>query len=290
MKKFFTTALLGAMCVLGASAQSMTIYAPDGTYTKYNTDYVQEVTFQEVTAQEAVALTGVKVQSYSKGTADIEFTAEGVSVCLYVCGPEDALYLNSGVYELSAANTPMTFDSAPNYSWVTLNGTKLGIQAGKMIVSNTGNDYTITLDFTLSDATPFKAVYHGELPGYGPLYNVPAVGCRVIPINGQVPGEFCLRFNDVDWKYELTIDFFCDADATTLTPGTYTYSETPGPGNFGPHSSIDMFKPNYTSKVRGTATVALEGKDYVITLDLENVDGRKYLINYKGEIDFDTDK
>ena len=290
MKKIFTQALFGAMCVLGASAQSMSIYAPDGSYTKYNTDYVQEVTFQEVTAQDAVALTDVKISTYSKGTADFEFSGEGVSVNLFVCGPEDAQFLNSGVYELSAANTPMTFDSDPNYSWVTLNGGKLGIQAGKMTVSYTGNEYTISLDFTLSDATSFKAVYQGELPGYGPVYNVPATGCKLVPLNGQVPGEFCLRFNDANWKYELTIDFFCDADATALTPGTYTYSETPEAGNFGPYSSIDMFSPNYSSKVRGTATVALEGEEYVISLDLENAAGRQLLIDYKGKIDFETDK
>lgn len=290
MKKILTTAILCAMCVLGASAQSMTIYAPDGTYMKYNTDYVQEVTFQELASLDAIHLTEAKVSTYSNGTIDLTLSGEGVSLTLYVCGPTDAVYLNSGVYVLSAANTPMTFDSDPRYSWVTVDGAKKGIQSGTMTVSNTGNDYTITLDFILADATSFKAVFTGELPGYGPIYNVPATGCQVINKNGQVPGEFLLRFNDANWKYELTIDFFCESGATVLAPGVYTWSETPEAGNFGPYSQMDTYSPNTSSKVRGTITVSLEGENYLIDMNLENASGRKLEIGYAGPIDFETDK
>ncbi len=290
MKKILTTALLGAMCVLGASAQSMTIYAPDGTYMKYNTDYVQEVTIQEVATQDVTALTAAKVSSYSGGVCDLTLTGDGAEVTMYVCGPADAVYLYPGVYKLSAANEPMTFDSDPRYSWVTAGGAKQGIQSGTMTVSSTGNDYTITLDFILSDATPFKGVFKGELPGYGPIYDVPATGCRAIAKNDQKPGEFLLRFNDANWKYELTIDFFCAADATELTPGTYTWSETPEAGNFGPYSQMDTYSPNTSSPVRGTITVAREGEDYTIDMDLQNTSGRQLQITYKGAIDFDTDK
>lgn len=288
MKRTITTVLLGSACVLGAMAQSMVITRPDGTYTKFNTDYVQEVTIVERPSGDVITFTSMEAQGYSGGAADLIFKSEDITLNLYVCGPKTALYLEPGQYTIDPSNAPYTVDSDPGWSYVTKAGVKTGISAGTMTVAESNNIYTFNIDFTLADGSVLKAEATGTLPAYSPVYAMPAEVARAIKFNDAKDGEIGLRFANNAYNYELTMEFFCEPGETVLLPGEYTYSAEGTPGTFGPLSSIDLYRPNDSTKVSGMVNVQVDddGK-YTIQMDLTGANGRRFDIRYEGTIDFD---
>lgn len=287
MKRLLTTFALGSAIVLGAMAQSMVITRPDGTYTKFNTDYVQEVTIVERPTGDVTTFETVQAQGYSGGAADMTFKSADITMQLYVCGPKTAMYLEPGQYTVDPSNAPFTVDSDARYSNVTKGGEQLGISAGTMTVSETDNVYTFIIDFTLSDASVLKGEAKATLPGYSPVYSMPADVAYVLNLNNAIDGEIGLRFANNAYNYELTMDFICEPGTKALTPGEYTYSTDKTPGTFSPQSSIDLFRPNDNTKVSGLVNVQLDGDTYVIQMDLTGANGRRFDIRYEGAIDFD---
>ncbi len=288
MKKLLTTVLLGLACVPGVLAQSMVITRPDGTYTKFNTDYVQEVTIVERPSGDVTTFGSVEAMGYSAGDAELIFKSESVDMLLWIYGPQNSRYLEPGQYTVDASNAPFTVDSDARYSNVTKGGEKIGISAGTMTVAETNNVYTFNIDFTLADGSVLKAEATATLPGYSPVYDMPADIARVININDAVDGEIGIRFANNAYNYELTMDFICEPGTTVLTPGEYRYSAEKTPGTFGPLSSIDMYRPNDNTKVSGLVNVQLEGDNYVIQMDLTGANGRRIDIRYEGPIDFEN--
>ncbi|MBD5311061.1 MAG: hypothetical protein K2J92_01085 [Muribaculaceae bacterium] len=291
MNKFLATLFAAGAFMVTAQAQTMTVTDTEGLMTKFNIDYVSEVSFVEISNPDpgTVTFTTASAHPYSYGRTDLTFTeANGTELQLFLCGPQTAEYLEPGVYTASPANTEWTFDTDPNWSWVTLSGTQHAITAGEITVAANGNEYVITFALTLDGETEFNAVYSGPLPGYSPILELTATECRVAEINDPQPGEFSLRFNDTNWTFEMVTDVFDATDATELTPGVYEYSEDCTPGTYGPRSVLTTYNPYTDNHYNGPVTVEKNGDIYTITMDLTLESGRKAIIIYEGEIKFLT--
>lgn len=286
MNKTIATALLGCAFGLTAQAQTMTVTSADGIPTRFNTDYVRSVEFIEVSQSETEVFKTLTAKGGSNGTADLLFADGDNKVRLYVCGPKTSEYLQAGIYTVSPSNAEMTVDSDPEWSFLLLDGERKALQSGEMVVSNVGNNYTITMNFTLTDGTVFKGLYTGDVAGYSELVTLDASGVNVVDINDPKPGEFYMRFNNDSWSFEMVIDFFDSPEAETLTPGTYTYSDECKPGTFGPRSVLDLYNPNSSNRVQGTVTVTREDDIYDMQFDLTLANGRKATGSYRGEIKY----
>ena len=289
MNKFLATLFAAGTFVVTAQAQTMTVTDTEGLMTKFNIDYVSEVSFVEISNPDpgTVTFTTASARPYSSGRTDLTFTdSNGAELQLFLCGTTTAEYLEAGVYTASPTNSEWTFDTDPNWSWVTLNGNKSAITAGEMTVTLDGNNYVISFALTLDDETEFNATYSGTLPGYSPLLEIALSAATVVEINDPQPGEFYIRFNDTNWSVEMITDFFNAADATSLTPGVYEYSEECTPGTYGPRSSLTLYTPYSTNQYTGPVTVEENNGVYTITMDLTLENGRKAVVSYEGEINF----
>ncbi|MDE5796327.1 MAG: hypothetical protein K2H75_04395, partial [Muribaculaceae bacterium] len=235
----------------------------------------------------AVTFTTASTRPYSAGRTDLTFTDDkGTELKLYLCGPTSAEYLEPGVYTASPSNSEWTFDTDPDWSWMTLDGKQSAITAGEITVALDGNDYNISFALTLDDEKEFNAVYSGPMPGYSPLLEIALAGATVVEINDPQPGEFYIRFNDTNWNVEMVTDFFDATDATSLTPGVYEYSEDCTPGTYGPRSLITVYTPYSDNHYTGPVTVEKNGSVYTITMDLTLENGRNAIATYEGEINF----
>ncbi|MDE5876805.1 MAG: hypothetical protein K2H47_04835 [Muribaculaceae bacterium] len=289
MNKFLATLFAAGTFVVTAQAQTMTVTDTEGLMTKFNIDYVSEVSFVEISNPDpgTVTFTTASARPYSSGRTDLTFTdSNGAELQLFLCGPTTAEYLEAGVYTASPTNSEWTFDTDPNWSWVTLNGNKSAITAGEITVALDGNDYVISFALTLDGETEFNAVYSGPLAGYSPLLELKATEATQVEINDPESGEFYIRFNDTNWSFEMVTDFFDAADATSLTPGVYEYSDACTPGTYGPKSSLSVYNPYSTNHYNGNVTVEKNGSVYSITMDLTLESGRKAIVTYEGEIKF----
>ncbi|MDE6669592.1 MAG: hypothetical protein K2K26_07905, partial [Muribaculaceae bacterium] len=289
MNKFLATLFAAGTFVVTAQAQTMTVTDTEGLMTKFNIDYVSEVSFVEISNPDpgTVTFTTASARPYSSGRTDLTFTdANGTELQLFLCGPMTAEYLEAGVYTASPTNSEWTFDTDPDWSWVKLDGKQSAITAGEITVALDGNNYLISFALTLDGDTEFNAVYSGPLAGYSPLLELKATEATEVEINDPQSGEFYIRFNDTNWNFELITDFFDTTGSTSLTPGVYEYSEDCTPGTYGPKSSLSIYSPYSTNHYNGPVTVEKNGNVYTITMDLTLESGRNAIITYEGEINF----
>ncbi len=289
MNKFLATLFATGAFVVTAQAQTMTVTDTEGLMTKFNIDYVSEVSFVEISNPNpgTVTFTTASARPYSSGRTDLTFTdGNGTELQLFLCGPTTAEYLEAGVYTASPANTEWTFDTDPDWSWVKADGKQYAVTGGEITVAIDGNNYVISFALTLDEATEFNAVYSGPLAGYSPILELKATEATEVEINDPQAGEFYIRFNDTNWSFEMVTDFFDATDAKSLTPGVYEYSADCTPGTYGPRSSLSVYTPYSTNHYNGTVTVEKNGNVYTITMDLTLESGRKALVSYEGEIKF----
>ena len=232
--------------------------------------------------------TQTEVSVYGGGNAGITFSNdEGYKVLLDVYGPQDAVYLHTGTYNVSADNSPFSIQTG-NYTNATVDDTTLGIASGTMdVTENAEGAYAITMNFTLSDGRVMHGSWTGLLPKYGRILMLTANKAQQIELraDASVPGQMRLRFNDSDYTFESTVDFYLEPGTATLPVDTnYSFSEDKTPGTIGPDTSVDLYNPSTSSKAKAGSVVFVRPGSINLALDLE--DGRTVNISFNGEVTY----
>ncbi len=281
-----------AACTVVGSAQTMVVVGADGTRTKFNTDYIEEVVLEDVepTVREC-EFTSLTAKDCTSGNVMLTFVTadKNTTLTLDVYGATDATYLAPGTYKIDASKV------IP-YIGVTHSSLMEGkdsyyLSSGQLDVKKNGTDYEMTMDFVLEDGSLLKGTYKGKVEGYGgsdeeeyPSEFVATQASYSIASGG----EFYVTFNDTDWSFESAFDFFTDdTTGTELPAGTYTYSGTDNvPGTFGPSSYIGNYNPykRYEFATGSTITVAKDGNTYDISMTLKTTDGEDVVFKFNGEI------
>lgn len=290
MKHLLSTVIIfTAACAINATAQTVVIKDKDGLSHNFAADRIQEITFIDP-ATIPLEFTTIKADGYSSGAASLTLATEdnSKSLSLWIYGPENAVFLNEGVYSVDASNAPFTIDTDANYSFVKENEKQTGIKTGTMTITRSQEIYDISFDFTLVDGATFKAKYTGKVEGYSPYINLTASTVKQTEINNSVPGEFYLKFNDLNYSYEMAVDFFTQAGEKKLPAGQYTYSESKEPGTFSQLSYLDIYSP-YTSNrfaENSTIDISYDGDIATISMNLILQDERVVNLNYSGPIEW----
>lgn len=285
MKHLSTMLLAIGLATTSAIAQNVTVFMKDGSSHKFNTDYVSEMSFKEISTVETVEFNQVSVTPYSNGNVSLTFTnAEGNTTLVadVYCG-SDAIWFQPGTYTVDGSNDAFTMD--PSWSSLTIDGEKTNITSGTMNVTLEGAIYSFDIDLTLEGGSQFKAKYTGELDRYTQRLKVTLSAAKYLD-NPQNPGTFYVKYNDADWKYDMAIVFVGNASDTQLQPGTYTYSETAQAGTISSLSYVDCYSPNANLKLQAgsSVTVTKDGDNYTMAMDLIFNDGRTGDFNYTGAI------
>lgn len=288
MKHLTTLLLAVGLGTLGALAQNVTVVLKDGTQHKFNADYLSEIRFRDVMPEpDHVKFSTIGLEAYSDGNVTVTLDdAAGTNKCVVdLYGPKTATFLNKGTYTVDNVNNPFTVD--PAYSKVTVGTQARDIASGTVKVDyNDAFVYTINVDLMLNDSTRYMGDFTGELPTYSPVINA-TMSASKYNENPQIPGNFYVKFNDADWKYDIAVIFTADPSATTLPAGTYNASAAGTPGTFSTERSyFDMYSPNASLKfMEGSKIVVVRnGDDYDMTFTAILSDGRTANLTYKGKI------
>lgn len=285
---------MATACTLGASAQSIEVTDTQGLSYKFPADRVESITFAQVSDPSVQTFSSVEARAYSSGAVEATFSNPETSktVTLWIVGPSMGKYLYEGVYNVSSQSGEMIIDSDKNYSYVTENGTNTSLQSGTVNISVSDKTYTVSFDLTLSDGNEFKGLYQGKMPGLvgknATLNTCEKPTVRTTDINGYVPGEYYFKMNDSSWSYEMAIDFYGDADTEKLPAGTYKLTDDKKSGTFNTRSYLSLYSPSadYKFAEGSTATVSYEGSKIILTLNLITEDGRKFDMEYYGDVTF----
>lgn len=193
-------------------------------------------------------------------------------------------YLHSGTYTLGTGNAGQM---ASRYTYVAdANQNKYSLSDGVLEVVATPDveagtvHYQVTGNFTLTDGSVGTLTYSGEIEGItyvedsgfagfdfvvDPTTQAPAR----VSVNGEVPGEYYIKFTDADWS-ELALDFMadpalCDNGNAALPAGTYSIAN----GGLTTASNVSLYGSIYFGGnfVEATATVTVEGDIYTIAFE-----------------------
>lgn len=286
MKHFSTMLLALGLAAFSAAGQNVTVIMKDGTSHKFNADYLSELSFKDVQqGPETVEFKSILVEPYSNGNVTLTFeNADGSVQCVTdLYGRPESTWLKTGIYTVSDTNDPYTMD--PGYSSVSIGGEKKNITAGSVDVTLDGHIFSFAIDLTLEDGSGFKGSYSGELDNYT-QWLVATLSQASYNDNPQPAGDFYVKFNDADWRYEMAVVFTGESTDTELQPGVYTYSDIRRPGTISPASYVDMYRPNANLRLESgsSVTVEKEGENYTIKMDLIFNDGRTGDFTYTGKI------
>lgn len=276
------------MCVFGTYAQQVIVTNTEGVSTKFSANRVESITFANVEnpTPETVQFTSAKVAGSSSSVYLTLTNEAGNYFETYITSANGVSYLSEGVFTPSPYNTPMTYDSGNRYTFIKEGDKTTGVASGTITVSRVAKIYTIVIDFVLEDERIYKGQYVGELPNYSPILTAECSSAEGYDNNGRVAGEYYVKMHDSSWNWDIVFDFYADPSTTQLPAGTYTYSETPAAGNYGPKSSISCYGPNFSLKPTSPITVTYAGNDYDITGVFTDEIGREVTVHYFGSIDF----
>lgn len=288
MKKLLSTAAFAMMFVFGTYAQQVIVTNTEGVSTKFSANRVESITFTNVEnpTPETVQFTKAEVFGTSSCTYLTLTEESGNYFETYICSANGVSFLSEGVFTPNPENIPMTFDSDKRYTYLKEGETTTGVASGTITVSRAAKIYTIVLDLVLEGERIYKGQYVGELPNYSPIMTAECQSAEGYDNNGRVAGEYYVKMHDADWKWDIVFDFYADPSTTMLPAGTYTYSDTPAAGNYGPNSSISCYGPNFSLKPMSPITVTYEDNDYEITGVFTDEVGREVTVHYSGKIEF----
>lgn len=300
MKRFYSLLLALGMTSATMLAQTVTVFMKDNTVHKYNAEYLSKIAVRDATpSPDIVNFETIGLNVFSGGNVTVNMTSDTGDVTCEVdlYGSTDAVFLQSGVYVVEGTRLPFTVD--PAYSKITMDGDqpskpKSGTvavsigQAANPVLFREASDahtYTIEVDLELENGKSLKGKYVGELPGYTPWLEAVLSGASY-NVNPQPAGQFYIKFNDADWKYDIAMVFQADESVTTLPEGTYTYSETPVPGSILQTSYVDGYSPNFNCKLLpgSKVTVTKDGDNYNMVMSLNLNDGRTADFTFDGAI------
>lgn len=286
-KTLFAALALGIGSV-GASAQSVIVTLNDGTKHRFGTDYVKEITFEEVQPQvPAIAMTQLTLDVYSGGT-NVTVTlcdAYGDNEFVLDTYAPAASYLQPGTYNVAEGYGEFTVDPG-NYSWVKAGEVKKALKSGTLEISAEGKIYTMIADLVLEDDSKTRAKYIGELPKFSPNLDY-VLSKASYNVNPQPAGQFYIKLNDADWHVDMAVVLCAAPEATELPEGEYTYADTGAPFTIAQTSYIDTYNPTLTSRLApgSKVTVSRDGAVTTLTLDLPLSDGRHFTGTFSGEIE-----
>lgn len=264
MKHLLTTALLCGASILGTQAQNVIIFDKDGVQHKFNADYVQEITFEQVQSGDGYdfKFENLSVNPWNSSNINLEFKSGDNVVSLDIYQPK-TFYLVPGEYTVASNYSDFTID--PGYSEITLNGSKPGLQSGKMTIAQNGDSYSFDMNFVLTSGEELKGTYTGELNAFGPSINFNLSGCVYAKMNEPAPNGFYYNFNDKDYKLEMRIELYSAGNAPA--PGVYTFSDSMEDNTAS--SYVHLYSPynEVTEFTEGTVTVSGEGNDTVVEID-----------------------
>ena len=286
MKHFTTMLLAVGLASFSAIGQNVSVIMKDGTVHKFNADYLSELSFKDVpVGPETVEFKSVSVEPYSNGNVTLTFKDESGNIELVtdLYGRKETTYLRPGVYTVSDTNEPYTVD--PGYSSLTTDNNTKNITAGTVDISLEGKVFTFLFDLTIEDGSQFKGKYTGELDTYT-QWVTKILNKAAYNENPQPAGDFYVKLSDESYSCEMAVVFTGDAADTELQPGVYTYSTMRAPGTISPASYVDLYNPNSNVKLESGSkvTVAKEGNNYTMTMDLLFNDGRTGNFSFTGEI------
>ncbi len=290
-KKFLLFTMMLAACAAAGSAQTMVVVGSDGTRTKFNTDYIEEVVLEDVepTVREC-EFTSLTAEDYKQGNVLLRFVTadQNTTLTLDVYGATDATYLAPGTYKVDASATRPYIGTI--WSSLLSGSDVYYLSSGQLDVVKNGTDYEMTMDFVLEDGSLLKGTYKGKVEGYdGSDEEEESEGfvATQASYNTASDGNFYVKFNDANWTFESAFDFYTDATGTELPVGTYTYSaEDNVAGTFGPSSYITTYSPykDYRFATGSTITVAKDGNTYDISMALKTTDGEDVVFKFNGQI------
>ncbi len=286
MKHLFTVSLLcGAMATL-ANAQSVTVITKDGKVTIFDAKEVKEITFEEkAPVEEPVRFIEVEGSAYSVSNAGFTFrSADGSELTLDIY-TEAAGYLKAGEYAVGGSEG-LYIDKNEKYTYYKVGDTTLELKSGKMTVDYTGVDYSLGFDFILSDESILKGSYEGSLPAYAQYNNVALSACNQFDLDSPAPGEFYMKLNDTNWKYEVVLDFFLEPGSKVIPTGVYNLNENEEAPCYGPYSQVDKYSPNATIKINTPVTVEDNDENTVIKFEVADENGVVYNFTFDGLINY----
>lgn len=145
--------------------------------------------------------------------------------------------------------------------------------------------FSFEINLTLEDGSKFKGTYSGEIDTYT-QWIAAELNRAEYNSNPQPAGNFYIKFNDADWKYDIAIIFTGAETDTELQPGVYNYATTSAPGTISPASYVDMYNPNANTKLEpgSTVTVTKDGENYTVKMTLILNDGHTADFNFTGPI------
>lgn len=216
-----------ALCPLGAAAQSVTVVMENGLSYKFGADYVQSMTFEQVSQGSDLKVNSLGTDVYSGGNATLTFDlSDGGKLVCDLYGPADTQYLHPGEYVVTNTNQGNRVDIS-SYSYYEKEDARTALASGSLTVSNEQKVYTIDVNITLADGQEVKTRWSGTLPSatYSEYFDLVLDKARYNE-NPQESGTFYISFSDPDYYIEMPLIFFSGADATTLMPGTYIVGGT----------------------------------------------------------------
>lgn len=263
-----------ALCSIGAAAQSVTVVMENGLSHKFGADYVQSMTFEQVSQGSDLEVNSLETDVYSGGNVTLKFNlSDGAVLECDTYGPSDTNYLRAGEYTVTSSASGNRVEIG-NYSSYKKDGQTVGLASGSLKVSNEQKVYTIDVDIVLADGQEVKTRWSGTLPSatYSEYFDLVLDKARYNE-NPQAPGTFYISFSDPDYYIEMPLIFFSGADATTLMPGTYIVGGTGDMTVAG--GIVSMYRPSSNPSItEGIVTVEKNGDKYVMDMNLLFDDGR----------------
>lgn len=244
----------------------------------------------ETPEPDGVKLTEVDETVYGSGNVSITLKNDEYTVELDMYGSSDAKYMEPGTYVVGAdSGFYIGNDQWSSFSQ-TVDGvtTTKSLKSGTVTVSEKDGEYTFLIDITLEDDTTFKGWYIGALSAYGSVItrDMTKAEYNDTPRN---PGNIYVKFQNDNWD-AVALDFYVDAEATTLPAGTYTYGDrSTEAGTFGwnSYAELNLGYGDASNRLAAGSEVTVEKEDqnYTVTMHLILESGRVLNATYTGEID-----
>lgn len=211
---------------------------------------------------------------------------------LYI-DPANAMYLPANEFTVADGSAPGTLSNDSRYSYLMIGGEKLAFEEGDLIVEpdpeeeteNGGVFYHIEGQLTAGGRL-FSLFFDGEMAGTtNPNAPVEIVCSNAVlmDINDPQPGEFYVKLNDADWKYEIVFDFQASAEAAYLPSNTYSMDW----GTLLPKTGLTGYNGAPTADALTECEIEVMFEDNVYTIEANAVgdNGTKFHIVYEGKIE-----
>ena len=253
---------------------------------EYKAKYVGEIPnfSQYVTKEMSAAKYNENPQTPGTFYVTLNDASWGVEMALELVGNAADTTLQPGTYNFSAEAAPMSV-TATSYITTykpTLSG---NVSAGSVTVTKDGDNYTISMNLTLTDSRVCDFTYTGAITGT-PTFDNPVVTLSRVAVEVYSSGKNnTLTFFDAEGN-ELALDTYAPEACAFLPTGEYKIGTGTGFIKIDNAPSYTYYKSNGTKTAlkEGTMLVSNDGKTYTFEMAFILEDGKEYKAKYVGEI------